>query len=257
MKLIARLLIIVVACLVIAGCFKANVVVTVQPDGSGTVTQQVLLSAEALKQLQDLGSIGGNKDGDPLSQMMSDDKAREMAQRMGDDVKVEKIEKIENEDGEGVKTTFSFSDVTKIQVNLDLKELSNGEAGDTDEPLTFEFTKGSPATLVVKMTHKGPDAGEDELEQDDASMEMAAQMFKGAKMALKIAVGGTIEQTDARHQEASQITIAEIPFDIVLKDKAVLKELTSAKSWDAASKILETVPGVKVEPKETVTVSFK
>lgn len=245
--------------LFLAGCFQMEQVIRVKADGSGTISVMAVMNADTLKQMLEMAKAGGEDAKSPLDEMMDETKAREGAKKFGEGVKFEKMEKIKNATGEGAVVTYSFADVTKLKVDFDLQDMgSGGGDGEAKEPLTFDFTKGSPAKLTIKATHKAPGA---ELPPDDsdadAQFAMAAQMFKGAKITVAVVVDGVITETDAAHHDASRITMAEMPFDEVIRDAKVFKSLNKARTWEEACQVLKTVPGVKVEPKLTVNVQFK
>ncbi len=254
-----RSLLAVFLTLVLTGCFQMEQVIRVKADGSGTISITAVMNAETLKQMLEMAKAAGEDAKSPLDEMMDETKAKEGAKKFGPGVKFEKMEKIKNASGEGAVVTYSFSDVTKLKVDFDLQDMgSGGGDGEAKEPLTFDFTKGSPAKLTIKATHKAP--GEEKPVDDpdaDAQLAMAAQMFKGAKITMAVVVDGTITETDAAHHDTSRITMAEMPFDEVMKDAKVFKALNKARSWEEACQVLKTVPGVKVEPKLTVKVQFK
>ena len=175
----------------------------------------------------------------------------------------QKVEKVKNDVGEGAKVTFAFTDITKVKADLDMQDLNpraqavGGEDDKDKDTVAFDFAKGSPAKLTVKMTHKSrakDDDGPDPTEGPQFAQ--AAQMMKGMKMTMAIEVEGKIADTDAAHRDGSRVTLAEVPFDGLLKDPSKFKALNKAKEWPEALKVLKEVPGVKVEPKDAVTIQF-
>ena len=86
---------------------------------------------------------------------------------------------------------------------------------------------------------------------------MMQQMMKGMKISVFVNIEGTITETDAAHRDGSRITLAVVPFDEVLKDPKKMKAMDKADGWNDALKVLKEIPGVVVEPKETVTVKIK
>lgn len=244
--------------LFLSGCLQVEQIIKVKPDGSGTITMTVVMTNEALKAMAEFSKQGGGDAKSPVDELASEDKAKEQAKKLGEGVKFEKVEKIKNATGEGAKMTFSFTDVTKLKPSMDMQDMGEGGGESSDAAMSFEFTKGSPAKLVVKTLHKkGGDAKPDAPEADDAQFQQAAQMMKGMKLTMAIEVEGQLVETDAAHRAGSRLIFAEVPFDELLKDPAKFKAMNKAGEWADAVKVLKEVPGVKVEPKETVTIQFK
>ena len=245
--------------LFLTGCFQMEQLITVQTDGSGTILVTAVLDAATIQQMAEMAKAAGGDAKSPLDEMMDATKAKEGAKKFGDGVKFEKMEKIRNATGEGAAVTYSFTDVTKLKVDFDPQSMSGGVGeGEAKEPLTFDFTKGSPAKLTIKATRKPPSGDKTPDDPDaDAQLAMAARMFQGAKITVAVVVGGTITETDAAHHDTTRVTLAELPFDEVMKDPTVFKALNKAGSWEEACQVLKTINGVKVEPKATVNVQFQ
>ena len=243
--------------LFLTGCFQMEQVIRVKADGSGTISVTAVVNTDTLKQMLEMAKASGEDAKSPLDEMLDEAKAKDGEKKFGEGVKFEKLEKIKNASGEGAVVTYSFTDVTKLKVDFNLQEM--GEVSEeAKEPLTFDFTKGTPATLTIKATHKAPGGEKPPEDADaDAQLAMAAQMFKGAKITVAVVVDGTITETDAAHHDTSRVTMAELPFDEVMKDLKVFKTLNAAGSWEEACQVLKTVAGVKVEPKLAVKVQFQ
>ena len=244
--------------LLFPGCFQMEQVINVKPDGSGTIVMTAVLTKAALKQIEEMSKAGGEKGKTPIDEMTDPAKAAEQAKKLGDGVKFEKVEKIKNDIGEGAKLTFSFTDVTKLHVDMDMNSGSQGGDDKDKEPVTFGFDKG---TLTIKSTHKKGAKAKPDDDKDEANaaagIAMAQQMMKGMKISVFVNIEGTITETDAAHRDGSRITLAVVPFDEVLKDSNKMKALNKADGWNEALKVLKEIPGVIVEPKETVTVKIK
>ncbi len=239
--------------LFLPGCLQVEQVIKVKPDGSGTVTVSIVMTNEGIKAMAEFAKQSGGEAKSPVDELASEEKAREQAKALGEGVKFEKVEKIKNAIGEGAKMTFSFTDVTKLKPSMDM-----GDGGAEKEPAaSFEFTKGSPAKLVMKMIRKKAGAAPDVPDTDDSQFQEAAKMMKGMKLTMYIEVDGQITESDAAHREGSRVTFAEVPFDEILKSPEKFKAMNKAGEWSEAVKVIKEIPGVKVEPKDTVTIQFK
>lgn len=245
--------------LLFTGCFQMEQVISIKPDGSGTIVMTAVLTKEALKQIEEMSKAGGQGK-TPLDEMTDPAKAAEQAKKFGEGVKFVKAEPIKNDVGEGAKLTFSFADVRKIHVDMDLNAGPGGPGGGEKKeksPVSFGFKKG---TLTIKSTHKQPTAAkveEKENPNEAANLAMMQEMMKGMKLSVFVDIEGTITETDAAHRDGSRITMAVVPFDEVLKDPKKMKAMDKVGSWADALKVLKEIPGVVIEPKETVTVKIK
>jgi hypothetical protein len=243
-------------CTFVSGCLQVEQTINLKPDGSGTIVISTVMSKEAMDQIKAMGGEGGKN---PLDEMMSEEKAKEQAEKMGEGVKFVKAEKVKTDKGEGAKITFSFADISKVKMDVNLGDAAP-QKGDAKPPVSFQFTKGSPAKLTMTMNHppqdkKAADAPEDPNEA--AGFAMAQQMMKGMRITMNLNVDGTLVATNATHKDGNKITLMDVPMDELLKDPKKFKESQKAGSFTDAMSVFKDVPGLKVESKPTVTVELK
>ena len=91
----AKLAVAVVAALIGSGCIRSATLITVKPDGSGTIDQMVLMNAAALKGM--LGGLGGAQQ--PAPGAINEDEFRKTAARLGEGVTYVSSEPIKEADG--------------------------------------------------------------------------------------------------------------------------------------------------------------
>ena len=250
--------------LFLAGCFQIEQVLNIRADGSGTVVMSIKMTKEMLAQMKAMAKAnGGNEASSPLDGMLSEEEAKTQAKEMGESVKFEKVETIKDDKFEGRRATYSFADVTKLKMDIDLsgmKSQGGAEPGKEKDAMTFEFTKGSPATLVIHANHKKP-AGKKEEQPEDpneaAGLAMAQQFLKDTRLTIIVNVEGSITETNAANRDGSRVILADIPFGELLKDPAKLKGLKNADTWEEATKLFKDIPGIKMEPREKIEVKFK
>ncbi len=274
----------------LSGCFQSETTITVNADGSGTITDETTFGAQMSAMLGGLGGLGGedaNKPAkDPLDEMFSADKAKEKASAMGEGVTLDKVEKINKDGKKGARITYKFADVNKIKVNPDeatsgmdkgLGDGLGGEAGAKVEeakkktkPFTFKLDGG---TLTVNMPR--PDAKEKpakgeaekpapEGEKPDAAEQAQAEqmmktMFADMKVGIKLVIAPGIAKTDATHVEGKEITLMEMNFGELMTNPDGLKimEKMKDKKPEEIAEAVKGLKGVKVEPKEKITVKLK
>lgn len=238
----------------LTGCFQAEQVINVKPDGSGTVVLTVKMSKEALEQMKAFGGADA-KDKDPLDDMMKPEETDKIAKKLGEGVTFVKAEKVTEEKFAGKRVTFKFDDINKLKADMNIGPDAN--ADEAKEPLKFTFTKGSPATLVIQTPVKEKKEDKPEDPNEDAQMAAAAPMMKDARMTIAVNVEGTIVSTDAENKDGTRITILDLPVGEALKDVKRFKAIDKASDWSAAAKLMKEIPGVKVESKNSIKVQLK
>ena len=250
--------------LFLSGCFQIEQVLNVKADGSGTAVMTIKMSKETIEQMKAMAAAnGGGKGGSPIDDMLSEEEAKSHVKEMGEGVKFEKVETIKDDKSEGRRATYSFADVTKLKLDIDLSGMKSqgaAEPGKEKDAMTFEFTKGSPAKLVINALHKKP-AGKKEEQPEDpneaAGLAMAQQFLKDTRLTIIVNVEGSITETNAANKDGSRVILADIPFGDLLKDPAKLKGLKNADTWEEATKLFKDIPSIKMEPREKIEVKFK
>ena len=104
-------LFVVAAGTVSGGCFDSTTVLRVGGTGAGTLQQRTIVKKAALAQLRSFGGAGGGRASlDPLSE----NQARALASSLGPGVVLVSSTVINNADGEGRESTYSFPDVSQL-----------------------------------------------------------------------------------------------------------------------------------------------
>ena len=100
----------------LCSCFQVESTITLKKDGSGTITEELMLG-EQMMQMMEMAKAqgGGGQMANPMDKMMDKAKAKARAKEMGEGVEFVSIEKIEVGGSVGVKTVFKFSDINKLR----------------------------------------------------------------------------------------------------------------------------------------------
>lgn len=260
MKRLHSLLLAIVA-FALPSCMTIDSLITVKPDGSGTVVEKTVLQAAAKQMLESLAA--GAEGGDP---MVDEAQYEKRAKQLG--AEFVGVKKLAGAD-EGVEVTYKFADISKLTYTPSEGGMSGGGPGgegDEDEeaeskPITFAFTAGSPAKLVVKLpddfhnpkSGAGDAAGGDEF--DAAGMAMMSQMFKGMKMRSRLRLENTIVKTDATISKGNEIVLMFVDFDKLLAGPGGLKKMMELDGSDREA--INKTPGLKMELKDEFEVTFE
>lgn len=255
--------------MLLSSCFEMSSVVTVNKDGSGTVEETTLVSAQIKAMMGSMGNAP--KEEGSSGQMKMDilptkEKATLKAAKMGEGVTLKSQEEVKSPDGrEGVKVVYAFKDVTKLKYEPgDMKDKAEGGK----ESITFGF---SGDTLTINLPHdskaseaakEAPKAAAQMPKDIEAQMAMMKPMFAGMRMSFKVKGGSGIASTDASHLEGDSITIMEMNFDKLLEKPEGMKkfaEMSENKDMSPteAAEVFKGLDGIKIETKEKVTVKLK
>lgn len=279
MKTILRFLAPLIAALVLPGCLQYEATVRLQKDGSGTFEEQTLLGAQMMAMLNQFAAMGGEAAGeDPLADMMSEEKAKERAAKLGEGVTFDKAERVEKNGAMGVKITYRFKDINKLQVTTSdglqgANPMADMAPADMEkpkeEPFRFAYDDGK---LTVSMPQQDKEeakkaaaeakeaaGGADMPDMDNPEAEaMMKQMLGDMRVSLKLVVEPGIGETDASHRDGNTITLMEMDMGKLVENKEAFKKLATAGQDDPAKAMeaLKGIDGVKIETKEKITVKI-
>jgi hypothetical protein len=269
-----RHLISIIALFLLAGCFQVSTVVRVNPDGSGTVLETMLLSKKMIAQMNEMMQGFAGESGakpEPI-ELFEPAKLKAQAAGMGKGVTYLSGVKSETAEYSGYTATYAFRDINSLRLGQKSGESSGAGGQAPSMPVLFHFRKGSPATLTIEQPReKSPEKGVEEQAGkvdsppaakgaiSDEEAKQLAEMFLGMKMALAVEVNGTIVETNATHRDGGRITI--IDFDLAkfgssLPQMEKLKRLKGSSAADA-KELLKDFPGVKVDLNDRLKVVFR
>jgi hypothetical protein len=260
----------------LAGCFQVATVVRVNPDGSGTVEERMLLSKKIIAQLNEMfqGFAGEGGEKPKPMEIFEPEKLKAQAATMGEGVTYRSGEKVETADYTGYTATYAFTDITKLKLSNAGSDAVGSAAGGEKPaslPMSFRFSKGSPATLTV--VHPREKTAEDPAaksktaapaaatpsQMPDEEAKKLAELFLGMRFQLALEVNGTIVSTNATHRDGQRLTL--IDFDLAkLSDAAKNLEklgMLNGASFDEAMVLLKDIPGMKADLNDELKVVFR
>jgi hypothetical protein len=248
----------------------STTVVTIKPDGSGTIVQENGLSPQAMGMMKSMAaSQGAQTGGSP--EIFGEAQARKTADSMG--VRFVSGEPIKTAQFEGYRANFAFDDVRKIQMKLNEDPTGGalGSAGSSSTPpFGFTFERNAASSLLTitlpqdKLPGGGPlgamggkipksDAAGADAAQTAQMLSMMKVMMQGLFVDVSLNVDGRIVKTNAPHIEGNRLTLLQLDFDKLLADETAFQKLQSASDL----KSLGGIAGLKVvtEPKLTVEIA--
>jgi hypothetical protein len=256
--------------LVLGGCFQVDTVVRLNPDGSGTVEETVMMSKAFSAQMNSMmQGFGGEEKGKEAKGIDLYDPAKLKAQAaaMGKGVTFVTGKRVTDDKFDGYKAIYAFTDINSLVLNQKRGDgMPGGTAPEGGEPLSLVFVKGPPASL--KMKHEplkkpepakaGGEAAAGTPQASEAEMAKAREMFAGMRFSMALDVNGRIVRTNATHREGSRITLFDLDFEKLLGKPECLAGMKAlqTQSLEEAKELLKNMPGMKVDLNDSLEVVF-
>ncbi|WP_035608774.1 hypothetical protein [Haloferula sp. BvORR071] len=253
-------------------CFEQSVVIKVNKDGSGTITETTLLSAKISALLDNMGEQS------PLSKMTDKAKAGAYAAKIGPGVELEKAGVVERGDKKGTEIVYHFKDINSVAYTMggSMQEANKAsipanlpeEAKADQKPVTFKYADGTltivnPSSQAAPAPAPVPDANAKPAPKPDIDLEKIAQakdVFKDMRMSFKVELPGGISESDATYVDGGNtVVMMDVDFGKLIEDPEKLKKLVEmgGENPAAGAALFKDTPGVRNEPKEQVTVKVK
>ena len=271
MKKNKSLLIFPLLMLFFAGCLQVETTLKVNKDGSGNIDEKVLFSKTFVNMLKDFAEAFRDSTSPEEFSMFSEEEIIADAKDYGENVVYVSYKKIDNENWEGYQATYSFDDITKIKISPspDSKVDMGDEAADNEqeeEYYFFKFVKGNTPQLIIDRpvielngeTHENNDS-EDSVQSDEEAGEEFVKMMEDMKIDIAVEVEGEIINTNATYVQGSRVTLFQMDFSEMMKDKESFKEFKNKepKNIEEMKEFLEKFPGMKIEVEKPISVKFK
>ncbi len=249
------------------GCLNVKTVIKLKPDGSGTLEETFLMQKEILQMMKSMAAMGSEETEEQAAgfSLLDEKKLKEGAKGMGAGVSFVSAAPFSNDEFEGYKAVYAFSDINKLKVNQNPgSEVPFGQDGGNIEYLTFSFKKGNPASLKIIFPKQDSKASKTDTQAQSGNtseedIESMKQIYEKMKLSMELEVQGTISKTNASYRSGSTITLMEMDFGLIMKNEKKFLELTKANvnTIEGMKQLVKDVPGLKLETKETVEVLFK
>jgi len=291
-----RILLIFVILLTLSACFQAETVVKVKTDGSGVIEDTVLIKKDFLDQMKMMvegmaegiaGALPGDETQGKSEQsagaqdkpkefsLFDEAKLKEAAKQMGEGVTYVEGSKVVAGGYEGYKAVYAFRDINTVRINQNPGEKVPGspqqdgpDATKTKEYITFSFTKGKPAELIIKSPasafDKKPESPEvakqpqDSATPPDALLTQMTAFFQGMKFGMAVVVDGEILETNATYRDGSRIDLLELDFGKLIENPEKFRKFSESKpkSVEEAKLLMQDLPGIKVDLNKEIRVKF-
>lgn len=260
----------------ICGCFEVTTEIKVKKDGSGTVTETVMISKEVLKGLNELfGSLGGAKSKKKKDEIVIYNKKelKAEAKNYGEGVKYKSSRKLKEKDREGYRVVYAFQDINQLNLNQNPGDRAPKSPGEKTtsvrEEITFNFEKGPLATLLINFPKAKSESKKEKVKKKkskkkdkkitEQELKETKQILKDMRISISVYPQGEIVQTNAMYVDGQKITLMEIDFNELIADAARFKEFVKKEpeTLEEAKKILKKLKSVKLDLNDQIIVKFK
>lgn len=264
----------------LAGCVNMSSTLTIRPDGSGTITERVMMGSQLASMLRGMGQMGDSTDAKSSGELFTREEIRSRADSLSG-LRLESMEMISSSEEEGYEAVYAFDNLNEVQLDPSPDDVmpdrtsQDGDGGGPSDLLSkvdMSFTPGTPATLTITMprdTAGGDGMDEDPFSMDtpgegppsDQEMRMMREMMRNSGFRLAVTIDGEIVETNATHRSGSTITLVEMDFEPLVQDSAAFRKVMvgdqESGSPEAAIDSLNALPGFTIEPQRMVTVRFQ
>lgn len=242
--------------LLLGGCAQIKTLITVHPDGSGFIDQEIALTGPA----QEIIALMAQSD----QYFMDETELQAYAARLGEGVSYVSHESIA--EGNGVRVRFAFEDINTVHLEQDgpsdLISIEGMTSTDSEEepPMTFSFERGSPASLVIQPAlEMKEEAAKDStsVAAEEEALQQMRVMLADARFVLALDIEGTIQETNATYQDGDLITLMDIDFNEFLKDDDLLRLVANSTGPTPELMAMMADHGFRIEMQESVRVTFE
>ena len=267
MKLIKLTILLFIPVILFSGCIKVKSNVIINKDGSGILEEQVLMSDMVVEMMNNFMSSFQDSTSAPEEfKLFKEDELKAKSSEYGEGVKYVSGEEIKIEGWQGYKAIYSFKDLNKLKMETDpnTKVESPQDDGKENEYFSFKFVPGDIAELIIDRPDLSSKKKDEEITvETDAEIEGLdddmIKMMDGMTMTISLEFNGEIVETNASYVDDSKITMLDIDFSEILKDKESLELFKNnpPDNLDEMKAIVENIPGMKIEFKKPVIIKFK
>ncbi|MBV5326124.1 MAG: hypothetical protein JZU65_00575 [Chlorobium sp.] len=257
----------------LSGCFDVSTIITVRPDGTGTVAERMLMSNASLGQMVELVE----KDQKKRSGDMPDkSELKKRAHEMGEGVRFLSIHPVATKSHKGYEALYAFNNIDQLLINRNpnkgtARDSSIGSDGQKkkNQYVRFALEKGTPSRLMVMQDQEQSSSSTGSSsaaatsvtpEQREMMTRFMQEVFRGMHVFLAVDIDGTLLGTNATHRTDKRVTLVDVDFDKLMENAsqfALLTELGPEPNPEVLQKLLEKIPGVKVESKTKIDITFQ
>ena len=250
------------------GCIQVDTTVKLKKDGSGTIEEKVMMSSMVVQMMNQFMSSVPDSSGEKQEfKLFKEDELKDKASEYGKGVKYVSGKEVSKDGWEGYTAVYSFKNINNLKMDTDPNkkvEMEEGEGETKEDYFTFKFTPGSVAELVIDRPEVSmneeteSDESEGESNQNQQLNDNIVKMMDGMRIKMSLKPQGNIVSTNASYVDGSEVTLLDLDFSKLLKNKESLDKLKKnpPKSLEEMKEIVKNIPGMKIELQKPVSIKF-
>jgi hypothetical protein len=251
------------------GCLQVETTVKLNKDGSGTIEEKVMMSEMVVQMMsQFMNSMPDSSGKKQEFKLFKEDELKNKVSEYGEGVKYVSGKEVTGKDGwEGYIAVYSFKDINKLRMDTNPNkkvELDEGGSGVENDYFSFRFKPGNVAELVIDRPDvsmnedTATSESSDDSTQNQPLGDYIVKMMDGMRIKISLQPNGNIVSTNASYVDGSEVTLLDVDFSALLKNKESLDKLKKnpPKSLKAMEEIVKNIPGIKIELKKPVSIKF-
>ena len=254
----------------LSGCLTSNVVVTVRPDGSGTVEDTTIVRTSAMAQFQTLVSPElGVKPPDPVA--ISQELQKYAVQtRLSRNLRVRSSRRVNTADTTGWALTYDFDDVTAVDLDLmpqmpGLQGFYRVAAKEAGASTRFKVTLEPIAGGLERLTMHFPRFAMDPSAEPPASWasgspaEMTAlrNVMHGSRITMVVKSEAPIVRTNSPYRDENRVTLFDVDIEEALFSRQIGMLATTPSRFEDLLTAFADLPGVTLAHEHDITIDFQ
>ena len=250
------------------GCLQVDTTVKLNKDGSGTIEEKVMMSSMVVQMIKQFMNSMPDSSGEKQEfKLFNEEELRGKVSEYGEGVKYIEGKELSKDGWEGYKAVYSFKDINNLRMDTNPNkkvELDEGGSEVENDFFSFRFKPGNIAELIIDRPDVSMKEGTETDESNNESMQnqplndSMVKMMDGMRIKISLQPQGNIVSTNASYVEGSEVTLLDLDFSKLLKNKGSLDMLKKnpPKSLDDMEKIVKNIPGMKIEIQKPVSIKF-
>jgi len=267
MKYFKISVVLLLSILLFSGCIQVDTKVKLKKDGSGTIEEKVMMSSMVVEMMnQFMGSFQDSTGETEKFSLFKEDELKDKSYNYGEGVKYVSGKEIKEDGWEGYQAVYSFKDINTLKMDTDPNkkvDLDEGGSEASDEYFSFHFKPGSVAELTINRPDMNMKEAEEETEDSENTEnhpldDKIVKMMDGMRIKISLQPEGSIVSTNASYVDGSDVTLIDIDFSKILKNKESLEMLKQnpPKSLEEMEAIVKNIPGMKIELQKSLSIKF-
>jgi hypothetical protein len=262
MKSIKLFLLLIFSIIVFSGCLKVDTKIKLNKDGSGTIEENVLMSDAVVAMMNEfMSSFQDSSTAPEEFKLFKEDELIGKSSDYGEGVEYVSGKELIINGWNGYKAVYSFKDINQVEIETDPNTKIESGTLDEKEHFSFHFIPGKIAELIIdrpELVREDMDVNANVDEGNGQPDDKFIKLLEGMEMKISLEFNSVIIETNAEYVDDKEITMFEIKFSKLLKNKRSLEMLKNnpPESLDDMKALVDKIPEIKIDTQRKIFVKF-